>query len=270
MVFSGTETTLEERDWTEHATVLSGDGWMHTVVYCSQETNATVDAFSITQGFAVGSTYYANSAHRLGGGLYNAGTMTLVNSTVSENSADGAAGIYNSGTLAIANSTIAQNTVLKTIGGGGGVLSIGTMVISESTISDNSAAGGGGILSSGSLWIENSTVAHNTATGPDTGNIYGGSSGGGGIYNNGGDLTIVDCSISDNTAVGSGGAIYGSYGTFAIASSTLSGNTAVTGGGIGAIMATLTVHDSSFLGNSATGTYGSGIGGESTPTVVRY
>ena len=46
----------------------------------------------------------------MGGGIYNAGTLTVSNSTLSGNSAlDGGAGIFNVGTLTVSNSTFILN-----------------------------------------------------------------------------------------------------------------------------------------------------------------
>ena len=53
-----------------------------------------------------------------GGGVLNAGTLTLINTTVSGNTAaNQGGGVYNSGTLTLVNSTLSGNT--GTLGGGG-------------------------------------------------------------------------------------------------------------------------------------------------------
>src|SRR5262249_332844 len=70
--------------------------------------------FNISSGFAVAlnGLTIANGGHPLdpGGGIYNLGTLTLNNSTISGNSANGsngnAGGIYNAGVLIITNSTV--------------------------------------------------------------------------------------------------------------------------------------------------------------------
>ena len=48
-----------------------------------------------------------------GGGIYNAGTLTVTNSTLSGNSPANSAGggIYNAGTLTVSNSTFSSNWV---------------------------------------------------------------------------------------------------------------------------------------------------------------
>ena len=84
-----------------------------------------------------------------GGGIYCDGeNLTIVNSTISGNSATGSnsdgGGIYNSGTLTITNCTISGNSASYS---GGGIVNEGTLTITNCTISGNSASfGGGGIV----------------------------------------------------------------------------------------------------------------------------
>ena len=83
-----------------------------------------------------------------GGGIYNAGELTLENVTVSANSATGrGGGIYNAGTLlALNNVTIADNTANDAGGiSNGGV----ALVLSNTIVADNSPYDCSGSLSSG-------------------------------------------------------------------------------------------------------------------------
>ena len=81
---------------------------------------------------------------------------------------------------------------------------------------------------------------------------------GGGIFNYGGTLTVSNSAISGNSASFYGGGVSGS-GEFEFSDSVLSGNSAArTGGAIYIDTGTLTVTDSSILGNSAES--GGGIG----------
>ena len=115
----------------------------------------------------------------LGGGIYNdnGATLTVINCVISGNGADQGGGIYNAGTMDIANSTITGNTATGTLqsgGVGGSVFNRGTLAILNSTISGNLAGGsvafpgaGGGIANdSGNVVIQNSTITSNTADGP--------------------------------------------------------------------------------------------------------
>ena len=92
--------------------------------------------------------------------------MTIANSTLSGNSATsgGGGGIdNNSGTLTIVNSTFSSNSAT---GGGGGVLSnAGTLTITNSTFSGNSASAGSGIYNFGGPATLRNTIVANSASG---------------------------------------------------------------------------------------------------------
>ena len=74
---------------------------------------------------------------------FGSSALTLTDSTVSGNNGGG---MYNGGTMTIIDSTIAKNT-LGGNGAGGGILNGGTMTVIASTISGNTAPSGGGIYS---------------------------------------------------------------------------------------------------------------------------
>src|SRR5437762_33895 len=107
-----------------------------------------------------------------GGGIYNTGPLEIVDSTISSNSAlASAGGIYHSGTTTITHSTISQNSALNRAGG---IYSGGNLTITDSTVSSNHVGtnfldygDGGGIFhdGSGTLTILNSTISNNTADG---------------------------------------------------------------------------------------------------------
>ena len=194
--------------------------------------NVTLNGLSITNGFASGD----------GGGIYNGGTLTVTDSTLSGNSATffGGGGIYNGGTLTVTDSTLSGNSV--TFFDGGGIYNSGILTVTNSTLSANTADFGGGILNNfgGTLMVTNSTLSGNTAGGA-----------GGGIANLGGALTVTNSTLSANTA-DFGGGIYNSGGTLTVPNSTLSGNTAtVNGGGISNGGGTLTVAGSYLFANAA-------------------
>ena len=178
--------------------------------------------------------------------LINQGTLTLTNSTISDNtvsthtqdpiSSPHGGGIDNQGTLTLTNSTVADNTV--------------------STQNQISSPNGGGILNSGTLTLINSTVSHNTAP----------SGSGGGILNNGGTLTLTNSTVSGNTVsggFGSGGGIFNDGGTLTLTNSTVSGNTVSgqdSGGGGIFNGGTLTLINSTVADNTASGQDNSGGG----------
>ncbi|MDA8185238.1 MAG: hypothetical protein M0035_12590, partial [Actinomycetota bacterium] len=84
-----------------------------------------------------------------GGGIYNTGTMTVTDSTISANSSDYGGGIFNNGTMTVTDSTISANSA-PLYGGadGGGIYNnVGaTMTVTDSTISANSAPVYGGAI----------------------------------------------------------------------------------------------------------------------------
>jgi hypothetical protein len=127
--------------------------------------------------------------------------VTLSNVTIRNGVAVYGGGIYNAGRLTINSSTISGNYALGCLHGwGGGILNYGTATINNSTISGNSASylgQGGGIWSySGSqAALQNSIVANNVA-GNRSGNVtsygYNLSSDGTCSFGNSGDLNDHD------------------------------------------------------------------------------
>jgi hypothetical protein len=67
-----------------------------------------------------------------GGGIWNNGTLTVTNSTVSENTADSGGGILTGGTLTVTNSTVSGNTAADV--GGGIFNSGGTLTVTNTLI----------------------------------------------------------------------------------------------------------------------------------------
>ncbi|MBC7870320.1 MAG: right-handed parallel beta-helix repeat-containing protein, partial [Chitinophagaceae bacterium] len=158
-----------------------------------------------------------------GGTIFNdAGTVTLNNSILTGHQAAFGGAIYNQGgTVTILNSTLTGN--------------VSTLDV------------GGAIYSSGNVTVTNSTISNNR---------------GHGIYNYGGTVTVTNSTFSGNNTISSGAAILnGINGTTTISGSTISGNTAVNGGGIDNNQGTLTVTNSSFVGNVANGVLGGSGGG---------
>jgi len=132
--------------------------------------------------------------------LYNFGTLTLNNSTVSGNSISGnGGGIYNGGTLTLINSTVSGNTSYFS---GGGIYNeaTGTLTLNNSTVSGNLADTGGGISNDGgTLRLINNTISDNIARGPGGGILNGGA---------GAQMEMIFCTIYGNTSNESGGGIW--------------------------------------------------------------
>lgn len=104
-----------------------------------------------------------------GGGVYNQGTLTLVNSAVRGNTtaADGG-GLASDGALTLDRSTVSGNTAG---GGGGGIDSQGALTLVNSTLSGNSASAGGGLANGGTTTLNGVTVTRNSASGGSGGGL---------------------------------------------------------------------------------------------------
>ena len=143
------------------------------------------------------------SADAPGGGIFNAATLQLRNCTIIGNSAaDVGGGIHNKGIMTVLQSTIADNSAQTDRGGGIGNFNKATVILS--TIRGNRAVGsGGGVENGGQL-----TITHSTLNG-NSGEF------GGGIHNVGG-LDMTDSTITGNTARQTGGGIQNEYSTTAL------------------------------------------------------
>ena len=211
-------------------------------------------------------TFTGNSATD-GGGIYNEGTLTVDNSTFTNNSglvgdsSCGGGGIYNGGLSAVGGVLIVTNSNFTNNTGdcGGGISNQGALTVTDSTFTDNPAVHGGGIYNRSSLV----TVTSSTFTGNS-------SNDGGGIYNDLGTLMATDNTFINNSAFGGGGIL--TSGTTTVENSTFNGNSALEGGGYypdygngGGIQSSdqpgnvLTIINSTFVNNSAVNS-GGGIG----------
>ncbi|MCP4105702.1 MAG: hypothetical protein GY749_09215 [Desulfobacteraceae bacterium] len=199
--FAGTESGLNNRDWTSNSTVLSGDigtanditdNSYHVVTGSMTDSTAVLDGFTVTRGNAGSDTFPDHD----GGGMFT----------------------YN-GSPTVANCIFAENTA-KT--NGGGMFNEGaSTTLTDCTFTNNSAVLGGGIYN-----LHGTPVAENCTF---TGNTAGDS--GGGIYSYNSDPVLVNCTFSSNTADSGGGMyIYGSEPK--ITNCTFAYNTAGSGGGL--------------------------------------
>ncbi len=244
-----TETIVINND-----VILDGEGELtvdgnqsHCVFQVETGVEVELRGATVTRGFSGGP----------GGGIFNSGTLTLTNSTVSENTVRGLSrghggGIENdnNGSLTLTNSTVSGNTAS---GCGGGIDNNGSLTLTNSTVSGNTAglddesscAGGGIYNDRGAVTLTNSTVSGNTAS------VI---SEGGGIYNDRGAVTLTNSTVSGNTASGSAGGIYNGD-TLTLTSSTVSGNTALESGGGIVNFGAVTLTNSTVSGNTA------GLGG---------
>ena len=178
--------------------------------WVSATTEATIEGFRIA-----GVTQPISSA------IYNGGTLTVRNVTISDNSGNQYPGIQNSkGTLVVENCLFSNNTASESGAGGAIRNSLGTLTIVDSTFSGNSAPSGGAIYSNGSTYIENSIFSGNSATS------------GGAISHQNSELTIVNSTFTENSATENGGAVF-TYNSepFEVTDSIFSRNNATGNGG---------------------------------------
>jgi CSLREA domain-containing protein len=161
----------------------------------------------------------------VGGGIYNLGTLTIANSTVSDHSASYGGAVYNEAELIVTNSTFSGNFVDAEVDGyGAGIYNVGSLIITGSTFSNNSADYGGGIFNEGELIVTNSTFSGNSVNKQGAGiftysdltvtnSTFSGNSAssGGGLYNDGATLHYANTIIANS--LGGDCANYGTIGT---------------------------------------------------------
>ncbi|MGD1903076.1 MAG: DUF4347 domain-containing protein, partial [Geitlerinemataceae cyanobacterium] len=225
----------------------------------------TLEGVTVTNGLL---TDFADK----GGGIFNEGDLRLTDATVTGNTArEGIGGgvMTQSGSLEVVDSTISGNTT-EGGGAGGGIGSFdSTVTIKESTISNNTSYGsGGGITAertapgSSSLTIENSTISGNRLTSLSFAK-------GGGVYSFGMPMTIVDSTISDNTARSGAGVSVYSGASLVLEKSQVSANTASgDGGGIEALQSSgVTIRSSNISGNTSVFA-GAGLSIQESPATI--
>ena len=178
-------------------------------------------------------TLSGNFAGMNGGGIAATASVsvsTVANAVFDGNISDVSGGaIYNLGTMSITDSTLSANSAVSR---GGGISEFsGALNVTNTTFSGNSARSGGGIDNdSGQLDLYSSAFIGNVATAIGTG---------GGIRSDlsvAGSVKVINCTLSENSAR-VGGGIYSEGGVYSkgntVSNSTISGNTATDGYGGG-------------------------------------
>jgi hypothetical protein len=233
-----------------------------------------------------------------GGGIYNSANLSLTASTITDNLAlaehdDDAfgGGIFNLGTLSALNSVISANEVNDSDssfgdGYGGGIFNAasGSVTAGFTAIGDNRTYGtsvfGAGVYNLGALSVSDSTISENWLESKDTGGDT--NAEGGGIYN-AGDLVLdrsllwgnsaYACIYAPGIAEAIGGGVAQRAGTATIFNSTIVQNWGLSysdfsppllrahGGGIAILGGSMTIAHSTIAKNVTTGEveYGGGI-----------
>jgi len=169
-----------------------------------------------------------------GGGVDNAGTLTVSKSNFYTNTALSGGAILNTGTATISNSNLSGNSpyFFGHSASCGAIDNRSTMTITNSTFysnyANNNFTSGGAICNGGTMTITGTTFNTNSSQGNNGG--YGGA-----IYNYAGTLSVTNSTFSLNSATTSGGAIYSGGGTVQISNSTFGINPATSGGGGGTL-----------------------------------
>ncbi|MFZ5563026.1 MAG: MopE-related protein [Thermodesulfobacteriota bacterium] len=204
--FAGGETTLEERDWENNVTVLSGD--------LNRDDNSGGDTSDNAKG-VIRNTYSLN--------IIDGFTITAAYEAVY------GGGVYcPSGSVAVKNCVITKNHA------SGGGATYGYVNLTDCVITENIAKRGGAIYSTSTTAapsLTNCIVSGNTAY-----KYLDGEGTGGAVYITGNQPVLKNCIISGNYAEGAGGGIYSKAGDTNISpkfyNCTITANYAPMGGGI--------------------------------------
>jgi hypothetical protein len=211
-------------------TTVDGGGNVTLQWQVSTGTNAGLNVGEGAYVAITGITISGASGTGAGGGISVDGNATLTDVTLTANSA-ASGGLYNAGSMQLIDSAIADHTATQQ---GGGIFGSGHLVIENSTISGNFAGTkGGGIYSQQFLYtglgigpvadsgvfVFNTTISSNAANGS-----------GGGVYTNktstfNNDTITANRSDADNSGGEPGGGLYTSaVNTVQLANTIVSGN----------------------------------------------
>ncbi len=214
--FSGTETSLSQRDWIANKTILSGEiqqdndvsnNSLNVILNAYLEAarlynTAILDGFTVTGGNANGTknvTIPSGSVNIgiFGGGISNVyASPTIANCIFTGNSAQyggGFASYYSYDNLSMVNCSFLNNSAGQN---GGGLYLFqttpsfsGVLFLRKITVSNNSSGYGGGVyIADAQVGLENSVVSTNSA-----------SSGGGGIFSYGSSVSLFNSTVYGNT-----------------------------------------------------------------------
>ncbi|HEX4122100.1 MAG TPA: right-handed parallel beta-helix repeat-containing protein, partial [Verrucomicrobiae bacterium] len=231
--FAGNETTLAQRNWTNHPSVLTGAGAQP--IFDNEGTLAPIDSSAVLDGFTF-----------TGGGLWNAASSPVVrNCTFTQSSAaavqnlDGAspafvndifasnsfgAMINENSTVLITNCLFEANSAGADPGGAIESDSSVVTVIDSKFLGNNSREGGAVDSRGGATFISRSYFESNSAPGGGALSLWDGSS------------QIVDSLLANNTASEYGAAIYLLNNATTLRNCTVAQNS-VSNGRVGGVLA---------------------------------
>ena len=263
--FSGTETSLWQRNPLLHETILSGDIGVpgsnadncYHVIYHPENRNidatAILDGVTIADGYANGGEL-SDLRHRRGGGMFNIRSVpTVVNCLFRNNVATESGGaLYNihcSG-MTVRECRFENNAAPAASGGdhvGAGVYNIWSdVVFTFCSFANNVAyqAGGGMFSYQSTVTVDSCTFSNNAAATAWGGGIF---------FDECATSTVANCEIVNNSAKISGGGMHNYMSSPTVTDCLFSKNTAnLLGGGMGNNSSSApTVLRCRFLDNSA-------------------
>ena len=226
-----------------------------------------------------GVSFTKNIADDRGGGIFNAGDLSLSQVTLTDNRAVEGAGVFNLGGAMIDASTISRNRADQGGGiknGSGAFVAVpgreiaGRLTVTNSFVKGNSARLGAGLYNVGYVTATGGAIANNRAT--KGGGIFATESGaidgaasvslsgiaitgnragqGAGLYVDLGTVAIGNSLFHGNIAIAQGGAIYNDSG-LSLLNVTLAANSAKRGGGLYNAAGIATIANTTISGNSA-------------------
>ena len=236
--------------------ILDGGGTARATAVLTVGPGATVVVRALT--------IRGGNGNENGGGIANAGALTLDGVRVTGNVAKQGGGIAHlAGALTLVDSRLSGNEATGSSGQGGGLIVFGgTVTLDGCDVTANEAPGsagqGGGlyVLNGTEVRLNGSRVTGNTAA-----------HGGGGLFISNGAVTLTDSQVTGNetnpaNASSEGGGIKITGGTVTLSGSQVTGNTAANGGGIynSAGDTAVTVAPGSVTGNTPNNCAGQAVG----------
>jgi hypothetical protein len=147
---------LDAPDGRSHLTLIDAAN-TGRVIYVTGTGDATLQYLTLSHG--LDSTQ--------GGGIYNAGMLTLIGTTLRANRAPNGGGLYNAagGQATLLASLVSTNA--STAGWGGAIYNLGTLTLQNTTLSGNSGDNntGGGLYSQGTATLRHATISNNDGGG---------------------------------------------------------------------------------------------------------
>lgn len=226
---SGTITLQSPLPILDHDLTIGGPGAavikvsgnnLYRVFFVETESVVLISGLTIADGLTEAGVAGTDG---FGGGIFNAGELTLEDSIVQDNIAEfGGGGISSEGVLNVRRSTITSNSTDSGAVGGGIDNFAGNVSIVDSTLSGNLADFGAGVSNDGAgeIHVTASTISSNA------------SMLGGGISNASGTVTVLNSTVTGNSATDGGGGME-NLDDATLVFSTVAGNSSDTGDGGG-------------------------------------